>query len=59
MKYRPGGRRGDGQQLGPSGSAIVNPLADINADGKVDLFDLAIVAKNYNKTSSAYNSWKP
>ena len=44
---------------GRSGSAIVNPLADINADGKVDLLDLAIVAKNYNKTSSAYNSWKP
>jgi hypothetical protein len=46
-------------EWGRSGSAIVNPLADINADGKVDLLDLAIVAKNYNKTSSAYNSWKP
>lgn len=46
-------------EWGHSGSAIVNPLADINADGKVDLLDLAIVAKNYNKTNSAYKSWKP
>jgi len=45
--------------FGHSGGAIVNPLTDINADGKVDLLDLAIVALNYNKTSSAYNSWKP
>jgi hypothetical protein len=45
--------------FGHSGGAIVNPLADVNGDGTVNLLDLSIVALNYNKTSSAYNSWKP
>ena len=47
--------------FGESGNDIdyVDNRTDINADGTVDLLDLAIVAKNYNKTSSAYKSWKP
>jgi hypothetical protein len=45
--------------FGHSGGAIVNPLTDINGDGSVNLLDLSIVALNYNKTSSVYNSWKP
>jgi hypothetical protein len=27
-----------------------NPYADVNGDGKVDIRDIALVAKNYGKT---------
>ena len=34
--------------------------ADINNDGKVDIFDLAMVAGNYGLTSAlAYGEWLP
>lgn len=46
-------------EYGHSGSEITNPLTDINGDGSVNLLDLVLVGKNYNKTSSAYKSWKP
>lgn len=46
-------------EYGHSGAEITNPLTDINGDGSVNLLDLVLVGKNYNKTSSAYKSWKP
>lgn len=46
-------------EYGHSGTEITNALTDINGDGKVNLLDLVLVGKNFNKTSSAYKSWKP
>ena len=41
-------------------SGFANEDADVNFDGKVNIFDLALVGGNYNLTSAtAYASWTP
>ncbi|MHB8856802.1 MAG: hypothetical protein ACYC6K_09315 [Bellilinea sp.] len=41
-------------------SGFTNQDADVNFDGKVNIFDLAMVGGNYNLTSAtAYTSWTP
>jgi hypothetical protein len=37
-----------------AGSPNWNPACDLNGDGKVDVKDLAILAKNYGKVSTKY-----
>ena len=45
---------------GELGKSTFNADADINGNGKVDIFDLAMVAGNYGMTSAvAYAGWTP
>ena len=45
---------------GELGKSTFNADADINGNGKVDIFDLAMVAGNYGMTSEvAYAGWTP
>ena len=48
-----------GNDYGKS-TGFVNVDSDVNFDGKVNIFDLALVGGNYNLTSAtAYASWTP